>query len=350
MDIVQGWPPIVNSTLTYQSKPYDPIFYRFSRSVNARVPGWILPQAVLPVAPHWLKDQLINDALKGIQDQSVNLALFFREIDQTSKLISNTAKKIDRSMANVARGKFAAAARDLGILKPKGVSRTKSYADNLLAYKFGVVPLVMDCVGAVKHLAERGLAVNIIGKASDRKLSNRSESRTETMFDPGVELEFVITKTANWVEDVRQRVKVLYKLRSDFWREGSQLGFTNGGVQTWEAIPYSFVIDTFLSVGDWLGNMDLGLGLDFASASYTRFVRNRGNCNAKGSWIRMSNLSTNYRQSTRPTNEPFEVVKMERQELSSSDMVFSLLFRSPLSVNNAINDIALVRQRLPNKL
>jgi hypothetical protein len=63
--------------------------------------------------------------------------------------------------------------------------------------------------------------------------------------------------------------KAVCKTGIIYWVDSSQLanlqdwGITNPLLLAWELLPYSFVVDWFIPVGDWLATVDYSLGLSF---------------------------------------------------------------------------------------
>lgn len=339
-------PPSINTSLTYKWR-------QFVGTSTYVATGFVTGQWYTPVPLktylNWNRPYLINQALQQIQDETVNMAVFLRELNQTTALISNSAKKIAKSSDLIRKKRFAAAAKVLGIRTPKDVRAKKSYADNYLAYTFGVLPLLQDVEGAAKHLATRARQLRIIARSRLSTVDNLSLTSKVNLLRSGLQHETNATMVSTYTKFVFEQVVVEYQLANGYWDELQRLGFTNGGVATWESIPYSFVVDTFLNVGQWLGNMDLGLGLELVSASYSQGVRLKGTVKAYGEIIRYP--SSTQIKDVRMVNMPasdgdFESYLLDRAVLTQGDLLYTLMFRSPLSVNNAINDTALVVQKL----
>jgi hypothetical protein len=317
------------------------------RKVNGLVSSNVYDVTGLKSYLNWNRPLLVNNVLKGILNKSFDLAVFLRELNQTMSLISNTAKKLSASASQIKKGQYTRAAKTLGIKKPKGVSGKKHWSDNYLAYKFGVMPLLADVDGSMKYLATMAEAVRI--RASSRLSTSVDKVKVYSLvyFNYGIEEEFTVTSRCSYKTFVFEQVTAEYRLSNNFWRQLQRLGITNGATATWESIPYSFVVDTFVNIGELLGDFDLGLGLEFVTSSYTQGRRISGVSTVSGSFGRISNAYKDIVQSNSGSSPgEFEDYLMERTPLIESDMTTTLLFRSPISVNNAINDTALVAQRL----
>lgn len=344
-DVVKRSLNEINSYITYETKSISPKVY-YNVAVSGFTSGWSYPVQALKTSLNWNRELLINQAIAGVTEQHINLATFLAEVGQSAALISGTARKIANSAALVRRGNFRGAAKALGISTPRGVSKKKHFADNYLAYKFGVMPLVFDAMGVATHLASRARQVRI--RASSRISSSVPSTAVQnfsmfTAYQDDVAARHVVDSTKFSFE----QVVLEYDLESAFWDEVHRLGFSNLPVTAWNVIPYSFVVDTFLNIGEWLSGMDQGLGLKLASACYSQGYRTSGVVTSTGVWTNFnSGFYKNLKTFNFPASSKFERYRFVRVPLSDGDIAVSLSFRSPLSVNNAINDSALVVQRL----
>lgn len=338
----------IYSRIEYDSKWGTPV--HVAKTVSGYCSGWSFPNQALKTQLNWSREMLINNALNGVREEHVSLTQFIAELSSATSLISNSAKKIASSALMVRRGNFRGAARQLGISTPRGVSKSKNFANNYLAYKFGWMPLVADAMGAGAHLATRARAVRI--RSSSRISSTEPVSIVQRIpvFNIGGQDEFQFVHALNGSKFAFEQVVCEYRLASAFWDEARRLGFLNPAKLAWEVIPLSFVVDTFLNIGDWLGSLDQGFGLEFVTASYTQGYRTSGKVTSSGDWIR-ENTSTykNFSYVDLPRVVDYERYRLERSVLRESDMRFSLQLSSPLSINNAINDTALAVQRLKLK-
>lgn len=67
-----------------------------------------------------------------------------------------------------------------------------------------------------------------------------------------------------------------------------RLGLTNPGLFLWEIVPFSFVIDWFANVSQWLSQWDEFLGIKLTNVGYAVKVTQT----AKGSWTELSGKAT----------------------------------------------------------
>lgn len=237
------------------------------------------------------KDAAINrnkmKILLKLKDQKINLAQAFAERAQTADLLVSSAMRITGAFHSVRRGNFRAAAEHLGVVLPQRKqkrmnrrwfsSQTSSLGDNWLELQYGWLPLLSDCYGAAEHLARRNFGIEPMEVEATTVLSQNVSKRawSGNVSYPG---------TVKQETDVFWQVKHLirYTVTSSGARELSQLGITNPAVIAWELIPYSFVVDWFLPIGNWLSTWDATLGLAFRDGLQTVFQRVDVTCNKVG--------------------------------------------------------------------
>lgn len=126
------------------------------------------------------------------------------------------------------------------------VRRAKSASSAYLLLRYGLGPIIKDVESIKKGLLKKtGLArVTSRGKSDIERFQVTSrEFSYNNIFYP------TIQDTIS--EEFRVRAMSLDELTADMW---SNIGFTDKGLITlpWELIPYSFVVDWFVNIGDFL--------------------------------------------------------------------------------------------------
>ena len=191
-------------------------------------------------------------------DASINLAVSLAEAGKTADLILSVATRVTKAWRAFRRGRF----RDVALLlnlSPATIHRT------WLEYKYGWMPLLMDIHGAAKALAQQHT-----GRPPSFTVSNVSElpidwKRVTTYGAYG-------GGTATYTETLTGSYKVRHKMRCEVvnsrFSTAQQLGLTNPLLLAWELIPFSFVFDWFVSVGDYLTAMTALDGLNVKQAMY----------------------------------------------------------------------------------
>lgn len=191
-----------------------------------------------------LRNECLIEALNRLSDQKANLPVTLLEAHKTSSLILDSANRIYKAMSYVRRGRFRDASRVLDL----PIGRVHK---NWLQYKYGWMPLLMEVKGAAEFLAQRMI----------ERPTRLTSSATRTSQG---KLDFTLNNNYGWDGANRTTIvghyvafrQVSVKLRavvdSPHLAATQQLGLTNPLLVAWEVVPYSFVFDWFLQVGNYL--------------------------------------------------------------------------------------------------
>lgn len=212
----------------------------------------------------------------------------------------------------------------------------RKLGDQWMAYRYGIMPLVYSYRDALRML-HRGQQVKT------------HKSRTITPYDSGATLP--PSNTRYWVCDVVGSVvvrgTVFQHFESDEIARISSLG-VNPLVTAWELIPYSFVADWFVNVGDYLAASTCQYMSQKKWACLSRrnkFTRKRflhlGN--EDQTIVIDSAFPVNW-QGAYPPNLPNEIIRnpagdfiFEEEEVDSYDRWPCPIQAAPLRVNPSLN-------------
>jgi len=195
-----------------------------------------------------------------VRDLKSNVPLLFAEGRQTVKLMADTVKRLAEAYRAFRKGHFRKAAKILGIKQPP-----KTASNDWLAWQFGWLPLVSDLQG-LAELAAQQLEAICARKPRFRVSSRVSMSLpvvTTNATGPNFGLFNIgMTSTARTTYDkrvVEGRAWLLVEVKPTAAALASQVGA--GSIHditalAWELIPFSFLFDYFIGVGQWL--QDLG--------------------------------------------------------------------------------------------
>jgi len=228
-------------------------------SGNLRSVGYVPDRtATLPSAG--LRSLAEVDALLKLKDQKVNLGQAFAERAQTVNLFTSNIEKIGKSIRALRKGRWKDAARHLGVNGWKPASSTAF--SRWLELQYGWKPLLGDIYGSCEALAEIPLHRYIVtvkskkAVGSERYVSEGGGRYYAPIMTHETELQQVL-------------VRLDYHPTGVLLREFSSLGVTNPFELAWELMPWSFVIDWALPIGDWLSTLDAANGYEFIGGSYT---------------------------------------------------------------------------------
>jgi hypothetical protein len=145
-----------------------------------------------------------------------------------------------------------------GIVKPflKALSQNRGLLDRArgigsayLAYRYGLKPLMSDLVGVVEGLQKA------VGRVRQTSRGSSSLSIAKSEFSSGGwGGACTFDKLYTHREDLIVRAMSLDEFEASV---ASNAGFTAKGLLTlpWELLPYSFVVDWFANIGDFVGSL-----------------------------------------------------------------------------------------------
>jgi hypothetical protein len=190
------------------------------------------------------------------------------ERKETSELFSHVVTRIAKGVKafkNRSPKNFAKAAAT------EGTRRWRETPNDWLELQYGWNPLMSDLEASCNALQKRESQSNVynfVARASTKnkevKIFNKATTYTG---DAGIVIQ---TDTLHSCQ-----VALSYSLRNPALASLASLGVTNPLELVWERIPYSFVIDWFLPVGNWLSSLDADFGWDFNTGVVSKMSRFR---------------------------------------------------------------------------
>jgi len=205
-------------------------------------------------------------ALVKMADAKVNVAVAYAEASKTSDLILDTARRIDRAYRAFRKGDLRGIAQNLNIT-PKRLHKS------WLEYKYGWMPLLMDVKGAAEFFAQQHVIRPPRFNVSASELFAKNDHWQEAFEPYGGGSPAMQQHSTSCV--VKVKVKIWCELSSPHLSEMQQLGLTNPALVAWELVPFSFVFDWFISVGDWLTAMTAQQGVTITRKMFS-FEDSRG--------------------------------------------------------------------------
>jgi hypothetical protein len=214
--------------------------------------------AVMSDAPavDWASyDHATNKAFAKLVDDlgeasiwAVNLA----EHKQGLAMIAKRAVQLARVARHLKRGDVFSACKELGLSEvPKALKTrhglAKKFSDLWLELHFGWVPLLQDIHAALETLSEPLKPKRIIGRGT---YSHEYETRVGPF---GYVDKFKYNTAA--------KIQCKVVCTNPNLHIAQQLGFLNPATVAWELIPFSFVVDWFVNVGQCLGSASAFAGV-----------------------------------------------------------------------------------------
>lgn len=209
--------------------------------------------------------RLLGKLRESLAGSEFNLGVFLAEASPALGMIFNAATRIDRALRKFQRFDYAGAARALidGPVKKKSTfSSKKSASNNWLELQYGWLPLLKDAEAGAQFLAHmssvplKRRVVSRIRKSVTGELMPDSTAFTRT----GDEVHLL--QIVSYIEEV-DTVKLS--------------GLSDPLSIVWERIPYSFVVDWFLPIGNFLQSRALAQAVKGTFVrTYTKRLKSTG--------------------------------------------------------------------------
>lgn len=283
-----------------------------------------------------------------LKDQKVNFAQFVAEREQLYKMLATNAARIRKAYSHLRHGDFVSAASALGLkfalprgdfLKRFERNQSQAVASGWLELQYGWLPLLSDIFGAVEIFNNRNIEKPPV-------IVVRSKQ------------SFVDSQTSKWAsqgklgfinKQVKRDVTIIchYSSSQQFVKTASELGLTNPIYLAWELLPFSFVVDWFAQVGNFVSSFDAALGTVFHKGCITSFTRKSLNYYIVGDGIKYYQVGSNHYacQSGYALCQDEDVVCTRDIFLTNPIPLFPVI-KSPVSATHFANTLALLKQLL----
>lgn len=287
----------------------------------------MMPETDL-INPSLVNTALIKARLK-LKDGKVNLGVAWAERSRTAHLVGDTAIRLARSYRFLRSGQVRNAMNTLGISSSKREPRGSNVPRKWLELQYGWKPLYSDVYGACDALRKRN-------KADWRVTAKSTAKATETRY-----ATWNTTEAGYGTVTVERRA--LVRIDALPYNEAlislASLGITNPLTVAWELVPFSFVVDWFMPVGNYLDSLDAMLGYD-ASNTYTSqtsfakaFWEERGRTYTTGGWL-YQNDYYGYKR----------VTMLDRSVTTGVPLAKPPWVKDPRSLGHMANGLALLSQ------
>lgn len=338
---VQGWAPCRAYTRTLATQViegmnagYDPSPFGFFLSgVWQGVPSWVLavhaqhmgeylPNRALTVeAPQDLLDQASTEMLVKLADRKVHLGNALAESKRTVSMIASRTLQVLSAYRALRRGNFRGAAEVLGVNFRK---KRLSAANQWLEWQYGWKPLLSDIYGGAELLRKGFRSAPIVRVA--RKVSRVSDRPVPGLQIPSYEGTCKISVIAIG----------FYRVDDHFTANLSSLGLINPLEIAWELTPWSFVVDWFIPVSDFLTALTASTGMTFVDGCFSM--------QARSDFAVTPDYGKNYRVPVKEDLIIFNKAFGFRRIPFGSPPQAHLYMKSIFSENRFYNAIALIEQ------
>jgi len=216
---------------------------------------------------------MFQKAAGKVGDSTVNLGVAAAEAKKTFDMFAKTVADLSQAYRSARRGDWRKAARHLGIARPAKAGKMRNFRDNWLEYRYGWRLLVQDIDGAVRHLAQQFCDHPPIRRVKVRGTEDGGGTNWTTRISNTPDQRNINTWWDVRVSDViTNEVVVVYKftIPNSQLSKLNQLGLLNLASVAWETVPFSFVVDKLINIGEVLNNMTAFYGKTFVDGCVVR--------------------------------------------------------------------------------
>lgn len=209
-----------------------------------------------------VRNEANTRALSKIASNKAQFGIALAESRKAYQMLASTTMSLWTAFRHAKRGEWPGVLKALGMDKRKVLSGLYP-ANKWLEYQYGWKPLLSDLYDAYSVVTDnvKNNALLVYGKSGGFRENQYerafydSSSRTVTRVQAKAEQVVVTRLTA--------------RISSKFWRDASQVGLINPLSIGWELVPFSFLIDWFMPIGNVLEALTAKAGLEFVSGSQT---------------------------------------------------------------------------------
>jgi hypothetical protein len=280
-------------------------------------------------------DNLTTKALVKARDQKVNLALSLLEVHKTIDLVAGRVLQLYNGYKAARKGNLKKAAEHLGVsFHRKG----KTQAKNWLELQYGWLPVLADIKGGYDELTRKTRNKGLQFKVTARDKVTHTSSDTQSVYGFDISGEALYLCEAQAI--------YWFEVENEWLLTQSAIGLANPAEIVWELIPFSFVVDWVLPVGDYLAALTAQQGLRFLGGTHT-FRTTVETTYTSHPWDPVLNPNA-WGGPQLITREGTASVRMrnktvQRYALGQKPWPDLPSFKNPISTGHALNALALLR-------
>jgi hypothetical protein len=236
--------------------------------------------------------KIISKLIEQIGTAKADAATSLAEMGKTARHVAHTAQRVAGALISLKKGRFGDFAKSLGITYTtrraviynrrwaravkddtarkvrydklyvkRGESRvTDLVADTWLEYSYGWKPLLKDVYDAAQATASVMVERSKTMRYQTAKSRSQKSTKTKVVNAPPT-ANIVETE---WTSERYFAIGVNFRIPNGAIGITDAFGLSNPLTVAWELIPFSFVVDWFLPVGDAIRGLTAFSGLEFA--------------------------------------------------------------------------------------
>ena len=227
-------------------------------------------------------------AIAKLQDELSNssgsLAVSLAEADKTAKFVADTARRFAKAYTGLRKGRLGDFAEALGVTVKtseiravgnrfskvgKSSSDSRQFAANTwLEYSYAWKPMIQDVYDQSENFARILTEHSYIIREARGSASGFWTYTEEKLTSDKVWSTLKVVRVRG-----RQSFVVRYRIPNGGASVADTFGLNNPALVAWELVPFSFVADWFLPIGDFLSSLTAYNGLEFAGGVESRVRR-----------------------------------------------------------------------------
>jgi len=218
--------------------------------------GGLVEHLAVSIDHHNLSVLAGTEAYANINSPDFQGAVWVAELRESIQLLTNPFGSINKLVKRYAKKGRQKAKRNPG--RYKNYSVVDFIEENWLQYRYGIMPLVYDAQDITKAMS------NLASEMPERQTARGSasdegeESQVIEYVNGGYEIAF--EKEIKTKRSIDIRAGVLYQ--NNFTRNSFGVRLEDIPSAVWETVPFSFVADWFVNVGDYIQAITPKLGID----------------------------------------------------------------------------------------
>lgn len=270
------------------------------------------------------RNRLVTECIIKIGDRKANYGEAIGESRQTLNHLANSVTRLAKALLALRKGNLPGMMRALG-LSAKGIKSGKAPASIWLEAMYGWMPLVNDIYDTCDVL-RNGIKRKAHILSGVRQLSEAAPINISSIYAD-------MLGTAS----VRHRCKLFFRMTDSYADALHTLGLINPAEVAWALVPYSFVVDWVLPVGNVLEAFSAMQGLTYIDGCISSFIE----IEAKGKHIRPDQASYTLQPES---NFFWELGQFGFRRVVVTTPTPGLYVKSPFSTSHVLSAIALLRQ------
>lgn len=286
------------------------------------VPDGVLVPSVADITA--LQESAEAKALARLKGQQVNLSVSLAEVQATANTFGHATTRIAQMTRALRKGRLMS--------EVWKATKTGKPVDDVLAYLYGVRPLIADVNGSLDELRKADTFDPFITVKASTREDEKQIARNANPLDPRIATNEGFSGAF---------VRLDFETENNLLASMGRIGLTNPLATIYELIPYSFVLDWALPIGGWISSLDATMGFRFRSGSVSTLRKVTTRTRPEHSKFRPSQGWSTYDAQFEITEKK---VRFRRVRYSAPPKVPFPRIRNPLNLSNAASGLALLIQ------